>query len=110
MRTNLSTLLALSACAVLTASCARTLPPFEDAAPPQRTMPATAAEACAVYVLTGTPTIALLEEAYIERGKLLAACDRKRQLAVDVHAGEHADEAAWLKRKAERRRPPWKVW
>lgn len=38
-----------------------------------------------------------LDAAFDARGAEIVACDVRRELAVDVHAGEHADEDAWLK-------------
>lgn len=46
-----------------------------------------------------------LEAGYHQRGAEVVACDIARQTAVDVHDGEHADEAAWLKAQAGRNRP-----
>jgi hypothetical protein len=121
MRTCRSTLLALSACAALTASCAPTPLISQDALPPQRSLPLTATESCALFIATGVGlsprdapsapmSLADLEVGYNERGRLLVECDRQRGLAVRIHEGEHADEAAWAAEKARRRKPRWKVW
>ena len=96
MRTNRSILTALTACVMLTTACARPVPPSAIPRAPQREMPATARQACALPLLPATATWADLEEVVVARGAALIACDVARQLAVDVHDAEHADEAAWL--------------
>lgn len=66
-------------------------------------MPATAIEPCKlVGRLPADPSEADLEIGYAVRGAEILACDAKRGLAIDVHAGEHADVDAWLARIAPR--------
>lgn len=60
-------------------------------------MPATARAICPLTRLNPSPTYADLEAAYHRRGAEVLNCDTRRQTAVDVHDGEHADEDAWLK-------------
>jgi hypothetical protein len=60
-------------------------------------MPATARAACVLPRLPANATWADLEALVQARGAVIVACDAARQLAVDVHDGEHEDEAAWLK-------------
>lgn len=60
-------------------------------------MPATASAPCRLPRLVGQATQADLEAAYVARGAALVACDAARQLAVEIHAGEHDDEDAWLR-------------
>ena len=67
-------------------------------------MPATARSACILPRLPANATWADLEQLVQARGAAIVACDIARQLAVDVHDGEHADEAAWLKNPAGRPR------
>lgn len=63
-------------------------------------MPETAKAPCALPRLPDLPTQADLEAAFYARGVVIVACDAARQLAVDVHQGEHEDEDAWLSRLA----------
>ena len=63
-------------------------------------MPETAKAPCALPGLPELPTYADLEAAYYARGAVIVACDAARQLAVDVHQGEHDDEDLWLARLA----------
>ncbi|MDO9607226.1 MAG: hypothetical protein Q7J26_01775 [Brevundimonas sp.] len=63
-------------------------------------MPETAKAPCVLPRLPDLPSQAELEAAYYARGTVIVACDAARQLAVDVHDGEHADEDAWLSRLA----------
>ena len=99
MRTNLSTLIALIACATLTSSCALFAPPSAPARPtlpPQRTMPATALQPCQlVGRLPANPTQADLEMGYALRGAEILSCDARRELAVDVHARQNAEQLQW---------------
>lgn len=60
-------------------------------------MPEIAKAPCALPRLPDLPTYADLEAAYYARGAVIVTCDAARQLAVDVHRGEHDDEDAWLK-------------
>lgn len=107
MRTFPLILLALIACALLMSSCASSVRPSVPTSPPQRSMPEQAARPCHLHRLPDAATAADLETALIIRGAAIVACDAARQLAVDVHAGEHRDEAAWLKDAADRRRSWW---
>ena len=72
--------------------------------------PATAREACPLYVLPAAPTLADLEIGYATRGTQLVLCDGKRQLAVATHDAEHRLEAEQLKARERRLRPWWKWW
>ena len=81
------TLIALCACATLTASCA-SRPPAWPAAPRVET-PAEAERPCAIYLLPTAPTQADLEIGYVTRGAQIVACDAARALAVGTHAAEH---------------------
>lgn len=66
-------------------------------------MPAAAIEPCKlVGRLPADPSQADLEIGFAVRGAEILACDAKRGLAIDVHAGEHADEDVWLARIAPR--------
>lgn len=60
-------------------------------------MPETAKAPCVLLRLPDLSTYADLEAAYYARGAVIVACDAARQLAVDVHQGEHDDEDAWLR-------------
>lgn len=55
-------------------------------------MPAEAAQACSLYVLPATPSLADLEIGYMTRGAEIVACDAARDLAVQTHIAEHALE------------------
>ncbi|GLK49619.1 hypothetical protein GCM10017620_25920 [Brevundimonas intermedia] len=48
-------------------------------------------------MLPAQPTEKDLETLYTARGAAIVACEAKRRLAVETYAGEHADEAAWLR-------------
>lgn len=89
---------------MLTTACAGSRPASAPVTPPRRAMPETALRPCVLDRLPGTPTLRDLELGYTARGVALIACDEARQLAVDVHAGEHADEDAWL--RAQRQMGP----
>ena len=60
-------------------------------------MPAQATTPCALPRLPDQTTAAELESAFTARGVALLTCDAARQLAVDVHAAEKADQEAWLR-------------
>ncbi len=91
---NPLTLLALSACALMTASCAGSDP--RSAPPPRLTLPATATTSCRLPRLPEAhPTTADLEIAYIDRGAALAQCDAARALAVDTLLAERALQDRW---------------
>lgn len=87
---------------MLTTACAGFRPASAPVTPPRRAMPETALRPCVLDRLPGSPTLQDLELAYTARGVALIACDEARQLAVDVHAGEHADEDAWLRVQQEK--------
>lgn len=90
-------LLVLTAFAPLISSCASSVQPFAIR-PPQRPIPDAARRPCPLPILPASPTLRDLEDAYVARGAALVSCDVARQLAVDNHDAEHADEAEWLKR------------
>lgn len=96
MRTKTWILLAAIACSMLTAACAGSLRTSAPVTPPRREMPATATTTCVLPRLGPAPTLADLETAYTARGAAIVACDTARRLAVEVHAGEHADEDRWI--------------
>ena len=81
------TLIALCACATLTAGCA-SQPPAWPVAPRVET-PAEAQRPCAIYLLPTAPTQADLEIGYVTRGAQIVACDAARALAVGTHEAEH---------------------
>jgi len=81
---------ALLACAILTSSCATTIP--RSVAAPRVDMPQAARESCDLYLLPQSPTQADLEIGYATRGAQIVACDAARALAVQTHAAEHALE------------------
>ena len=90
MRATLLTLTVLAACATLISSCATSGQPSAPVIPPRREMPATAIQPCVlVGRLPASPTMADLEIGYAVRGAEILSCDARRQLAVDVHGGEH---------------------
>jgi len=72
-------------------------------------MPPAARVACDLYRLPTEPTQADLEIGYATRGAQIVACDAARDLAVQVHAGEHADEATWRQTLCHQRRG-WRFW
>lgn len=72
-------------------------------------MPAAAQTPCDLYLLPANATNADLENGFALRGAQVVTCEARRQLAVGVHEGEHADEARWLQDACERRRG-WRVW
>ena len=94
MRTFSLILTVLTASMMVIAACAPVVPP--PVVPPRREMPATARVVCPLTRLNPNPTFADLEAGYHRRGAEVLDCDSMRQLAVDVHDGEHADEDAWL--------------
>jgi hypothetical protein len=76
--------------------------------PPRRELPATARAACQIPPLPSELS-GPIEVAFPAAKLLIAAaaaeilrCDVSRQLGVDTHDGEHADEDAWLKEAAGR--------
>lgn len=78
-----SILCGLSACVMLTASCARQAPVLPDAN--GSLMPPEARRPCALHVLPDAPSLADLEVGYMSRGAQLAACDAARRLAVEAY-------------------------
>ena len=72
-------------------------------------MPETARAVCDLYLLPADATAADLEIGFATRGAQVVTCEARRQLAVSVHEGEHADEARWLRDACERRRG-WRFW
>lgn len=60
-------------------------------------MPATARGACQIPALPAELTFAALKILVAQAAAEIVRCDVARQIAVDVHDGEHADEDAWLK-------------
>lgn len=60
-------------------------------------MPIQATRPCALPRLPDQASAADLESAFTARGVALLACDAARQLAVDVHAAQNADQEAWLR-------------
>ena len=101
-------LIAASACSMLTAACVTSGPPPAPVQAPQREMPATAVSPCSLPLLPADATVADLERVFTERGVSIIACDAARQLAVDVHAAEHADEERWLAEIRRMRLPFWR--
>lgn len=96
MLTKPSTLAAAVALLTLTTACVSSPRGSAPVTPPRREMPETATKPCALPRLGPAPTLADLETAYTARGAAIVACDGARQLAVGIHAGEHADEDRWL--------------
>lgn len=86
------TLIAPIACALMTASCAGSVP--MSAPPPRLPLPG-AATTCRLPRLPERPTAADLETAYVERGTALAQCDAARALAVSVLLAERALQDRW---------------
>ena len=101
MRPNLCPLIALLACAIMTASCATSRP--EPVRPPRLTLPDAATQPCALPKLPAEPTIADLEAGYMARGAALVVCDGARRLAVDTLTSERALQDAWKGKKARLR-------
>lgn len=97
MRTKTLILTAALVCAASMSACATRVLPSALPIPPRREMPETAKAPCVLPRLPDLPTYADLEAAYYARGVVIVACDAARQLAVDVHQGEHDDEDAWLR-------------
>lgn len=71
-------------------------------------MPATAVSPCSLPLLPADATVADLERVLTERGVSIIACDAARQLAVDVHDAEHADEERWRAEIRRRNLPLWR--
>jgi uncharacterized lipoprotein YajG len=80
----------LIGCAMLISGCAT---PTQVSRPaPQIEMPREASQACDLYLLPPSPSLADLEIGYVTRGAQIVACDAARELAVQTHAAEHALE------------------
>ena len=77
------------ACALMTASCAASLP-ISPVAPPRLTLPETATRPCEMHRLPDTPTLGDLEAGYMIRGRQIADCDAARRLAVETLRAERA--------------------
>ncbi len=92
---RLWTPLALSACAIMTASCAASPQP-SPAAPPRLILPDAVTRPCDLAVLPETATTADLEEAYVRRGGQILTCDAARRLAVETLQAERALIDAWV--------------
>ena len=80
-------------CAIMTANCATSRPPF--VAPPRLTLPDEAVQPCQLAVLPDRPTLADLDAAYVKRGAQLVACDAARALAVETLMAERALQGRW---------------
>ncbi|MFN3931621.1 MAG: hypothetical protein ACK4JY_07725 [Brevundimonas sp.] len=65
-------------------------------------MPATARQACQIPALPVEITFSALKLLVAGAAAEILRCDIARQTAVDVHDGEHSDEAAWLKANTPR--------
>lgn len=108
MRLRPLILLALTACSLPIASCASSGPPSALTAPPQRDLPDLARRPCELPRLPDHATQADLETLVVSRGVAILSCDAARQLAVDVHDGQTADQTTWLRESAVRRAPWWR--
>ena len=87
------TLIVLSACAIMTASCAA-LRPLSPVAPPRLILAEAATQPCELAVLPERPTAADLDAAYVRRGAQVTAArlvddegTRGADLPVDVETG-----------------------
>lgn len=56
----------------------------------------------------GTPTLGDLNAGYIIRGAQIFGCAVMKDLAVETHDKEHADELAWKTARVKRNCPWWK--
>lgn len=90
-------------CALMTASCAGSLP-ISTVAPVRLSLPEAATRPCALAVLPAEPTAGDLDAAYVQRGAQILACDAARRLAVETLLAERAlqEAQAW---EAAKRRP-----
>lgn len=77
------------ACALMTASCAGTLP-ISTVAPVRLALPEAATRPCILATLPAEPTLGDLETAYAARGAQVVACDGARRLAVETLLAERA--------------------
>lgn len=87
--------LALSACVIMTASCAASPQP-SPVAPPRLILPDAVTRPCDLAVLPQTATSGDLEAAYVRRGGQILACDAARRLAVETLQAERALIDAWV--------------
>jgi len=86
-------------CAMPGSGCAIFDPPSVPVTvtPARREMPESARRPCRLLGLPGTISADTLEQLLVDQAVALVHCDIARQTAVDVHAGEHADEDDWLR-------------
>ena len=86
-------------CAIAGSGCAIFDPPSVPVTvtPPRREMPESAKRPCRLLELPSTISADTLEQRLVDQAVALVHCDIARQTAVDVHAGEHADEDEWLR-------------
>lgn len=82
-------------CALMTASCAGSLP--ISVSPPRLILPQAARTPCRLNRLPDQPTLADLEASYMARGLALAECDAARGLAVETLDAERAAQDRWRK-------------
>ena len=101
--TNCWTLCGLIACALMTASCAGSLP-ISTVAPPRLDLPEAATRPCALATLPEAPSLADLEAAYLLRGAQILACDSARRLAVEALGAERAMQDRWMVAEKGRRK------
>lgn len=91
--------LALSACVIMTASCAVSPQP-SPVAPPRLILPDAVTRPCDLAVLPEAATAADLEAAYVRRGGQILACDAARRLAVETLEAERALIDAWTRSRS----------
>lgn len=82
-------------CALMTASCAGSLP-ISTVAPPRLDLPEVATRPCALATLPEAPSLADLEAGYLLRGAQILACDSARRLAVEALSAERAMQDRWM--------------
>ena len=90
--------IALLVCAIMTASCAGSPPPF--VLPPRLVLPQAALTPCQLDRLPDAPTLADLEASYIKRGEALAECDAARRTAVETLLAERELLDRWRDKSA----------
>lgn len=88
--------LALSACVIMTASCAASPRP-SPVAPPRLILPDAVTRPCDLAVLPDAATTADLEAAYVRRGGQILECDAARRLAIETLQAERALIDHWLR-------------
>lgn len=93
---RLWTPLALSACAIMTASCAASPRP-SPVAPPRLILPDAVTRPCDLAVLPDAATTADLEAAYVRRGGQILTCDAARRLAVETLQAERSLIDEWVR-------------